>query len=281
MKRFFGCHVSVAGGFENGIKNGVELGVNAIQVHPSPPQRWNSKPYDDGYEENFLKEKENSGIEKVFFHAIYLINLATPDNRKFSLARLSLVHYLDLMSRIQGDGVVVHVGSMKDQPDEKVGLQRATDGINAVLDESKNDARLILEVAAGAGKVIGSRMEELATIYEGVEQKDRVGFGLDSQHMWASGYDLRENLEGVVSEIKSNFGIQKTWLVHLNDSMTDLDSKRDRHDNIGEGKIGKEALEAFLNHKDLRNIPFVLETPALKDMESAAKEVKKVQKLLK
>lgn len=281
MKRYFGCHVSVAGGFENGIKNGSELGVNSIQVHPSPPQRWNTKAYDPGYEDKFLEAKESSKIEKVFFHAIYLINLATPDNRKFSLAKMSLVNYLDLMARIQGDGVVVHVGSMKDQPDEKEGLARATEGVNAILAEAKNDARLILEVAAGAGKIIGSRMEELAEIYEGVEEKERVGFGLDSQHMWASGYNLREDLAGVIKSLKENFGIEKTWLVHLNDSMTDFDSKRDRHENFGDGKIGSEALEAFLNHKELKEIPFVLETPALKEMETAAAEVKKVQKLLK
>ena len=226
MTRYFGAHVTSAGGYHNSVLAAKDLGVNSIQIHASPPQRWNSKPFADGIENQFNNERKEAGIEKLFFHGIYLINLANPDDEKFHLSKLSLVHALDLNARMQGDGVIFHLGSMKDQADENIGYARAAQGINWILENSKNDARLILEVAAGSGSVIGDRIEELATIYEQVENKDRVGFGLDTQHMWASGYDLQNNLEEIVSNIDAVLGLKKVWSVHLNDSKTALASKK-------------------------------------------------------
>lgn len=281
MKRYFGAHVSAAGGLENAIQAGINLKINTIQIHPSPPQRWNSKPFADGAEAKCLELKTGSCVEKVFFHAIYLINLATPDDQKFHLAKISLVNDLDLLGRIKGDGVIVHVGSAKDQSDEKVAYARVAQGINWVLDKAKGSARLILEVAAGSGAVIGDRMEELAEIRDQVEQKERVGFGLDSQHMWASGYDLQNKLDEVVLQAEKIFGIKNIWSVHFNDSMTALGSRKDRHENIGDGLIGKDALVSFLNHPKLINIPFILETPALKSIETAGPEVEKLRSLVK
>ncbi len=275
--RFFGAHVSSSGGLENALKNGQELGVNTIQLHPSPPQKWNSKAFAPGAEDKFLEMREQSGIARVFFHGIYLINLANPDAAKQHAARQSLVNYLDLCARIGAAGVIFHVGSMNNEPSEELGLARAAESINKILDEAKNPARLILEVAAGSGQVIGDRMEELATIYHKVEDKSRVGFGLDSQHMWASGYDLRNDLEQIVSDMERIFTLDKVWSVHLNDSKTELGSRKDRHENLGDGLIGKDALLAFLNHPKLRSIPYILETPALKDLESAKAEVEKLR----
>jgi len=139
--------------------------------------------------------------------------------------------------------------------------------------------RLLLEVAAGAGSIIGDRVEELATIYEKVEQKDRVGFALDSQHLWASGYDLAHELETIIKNFDAVLSIDKIWAIHLNDSKTALASKKDRHENLGDGSIGNEALSAFVNHPKLRTIPFILETPGLKEMETAKIEVEKLKAL--
>ena len=281
MKRYFGAHVTSAGGLEKSIEAGNALKVNTIQIHPCPPQRWNSKPFADGVEKNFLEARKNSCVEKVFFHGIYLINMASPDDQKFHLAKVSLVNDLDLMERIKGEGVIFHVGSAKDQKDEATAFARVAEGINWVMEHAKGEARLILEVAAGSGAVIGDRMEELAAIYSQIEQKNRVGFGLDSQHMWASGYDLQNNLEDIIKQIEKNFGMEKVWSVHLNDSMTALASKKDRHANLGEGLIGLPALEKFVNHPKLRSIPFILETPALKSMETAGAEVERLRAIVR
>lgn len=280
MERFYGCHVSSSGGIENAVRAGSLLGVNTIQLHPSPPQRWNSKPYAKGVEDLFLKELEGSSVKRVFFHAIYLINLANPDPQQQHLSKLSLLHYLDLNSRIGGSGVVFHVGSLKDEPDESVGFSRAASAINWIMSEYKGDAKLILEVAAGSGKVMGDQFEDLAAIYSQVEDKDRVGFGLDSQHMWASGYDLKNDLEGVIRKLDKTLGINKVFSVHLNDSKTEFGSKKDRHENLGDGLIGEKALKAFLNHPKLQSIPFILETPGLKDDDGAQSETSKLKRYL-
>ncbi|NLF24718.1 MAG: deoxyribonuclease IV, partial [Deltaproteobacteria bacterium] len=225
MERFWGCHVPLAGGLASCIKNGEALGVNTIQIHPSAPQRWNSKPFAPGIEQDYLTAKASSSIRKVFFHGIYLINLANPDPAKFHLSKLSLVHYLDLAARVGADGVIFHVGSNKDQVQEQDGFKQAARGINWILEKSDNQAKLLLEVSAGAGKIIGDKLEELAEIYSAVDDKTRVGFALDTQHMWASGYNWREDLEAIVAQVKSVLGMDKVWAIHLNDSMTEVDSK--------------------------------------------------------
>jgi deoxyribonuclease-4 len=280
MKRYFGAHVSSAGGLHNVVELASKLDVNTVQVHPSPPQRWNSAPFAPGAEDAFNKAREGSCLEKIFFHAIYLINMATPDSQKFHLAKVSLVNYLDFNSRINGSGVIFHVGSMKDQEDEAEGYDRVVSGLNWVLERAPANARLILEVAAGAGSVIGDQVEELALIYSQLERKEAVGFGLDTQHMWASGYDLAGNLDGVLGEVEKHLTFDKVWSVHLNDSKTALGSRKDRHENIGDGLIGGDALRRVFLDSRLQRIPFILETPALATPEGALSEVEKLRSFL-
>lgn len=280
MKRLFGAHVSAAGGLKNAVSAAVRLNINTIQVHPSPPQRWNSTPFPEGIEREFLIAQEGTCLSQVFFHAIYLINMATPDPQKFHLAKTSLVNYLDLNSRIGGAGVIFHVGSMKDQPDEAEGYDRVVSGINWVMERAPKGSRLILEVAAGSGSVIGDRVEELSLIYSQLENKEQVGFGLDTQHMWASGYDLVNDLEEVVATVDRELSLQKVWSIHLNDSKTALGSKKDRHENIGEGLIGEAALRRVFTHPKLTHIPFILETPALESLEGAQREIDKLRAFL-
>lgn len=280
MKRYFGAHVSAAGGLHNAVAAAIELNINTIQVHPSPPQRWNVNPFPEGIEEKFLAAKKGTCLEKVFFHAIYLINMASPDPQKFHLAKTSLVNDLDLSARIGGAGVIFHVGSMKDQPDEAEGYDRVVSGINWVMDRAPKNSKLILEVAAGSGSVIGDRVEELALIYSQLEKKDQVGFGLDTQHMWASGYDIVNDLEGVIEAVERELGLDKVWSIHLNDSKTELGSRKDRHENIGDGLIGEAALRRFFTHPKLAPIPFILETPALESLQGAESEIAKLRKFI-
>lgn len=281
MKRYFGAHVSAAGGLKNAVNAAVQLGINTIQVHPSPPQRWNTTPFADGIEDQFNQAREGTCLEKVFFHAIYLINMATPDNQKFQSAKNSLLNYLDFNARIGGSGVIFHVGSMKDQEDDAVGYDRVVSGLNYVMEKAPPKARLILEVAAGAGSVIGDKLEELEMIYSQLERKENVGFGLDTQHMWASGYDFVHHLEDVIDNVERSLGLDKVWSVHLNDSKTALESRKDRHENIGDGLIGGEALKNVFLHPKLAHIPFILETPALENLEGARSEIEKLRGFLK
>lgn len=281
MGRYFGAHVSSAGGLVNALITAKELGINTIQMHPSAPQRWNLAPFAPGSEDVFNDFRAESGVEKVFFHAIYLINMATPDAQKFQSAKTSLVNYLDMISRVKGDGVIFHVGSMKDQEDDAEGYDRVVAGMNWILEKAPPSARLIMEVSAGSGSVIGDQVEELELIYSQLDLKERVGFGLDTQHMWASGYDLVNELDSVLEKIDKSFSYSKVWSIHLNDSKTALGSKKDRHQNIGDGLIGASALEKLFMHPQLSSIPFILETPALENLEGANSELSKLRGFLK
>lgn len=271
--RKLGCHVSVSGGLVNGLKNGQALGVNCIQVHPSPPQRWNSKPFAEGIEADYLELLPMAGIDKVFFHGIYLINLANPDPRNMKLSELSLAHDVELANRIKGEGVVFHVGSMKHMSDASEGFKQAAGIINTVFESSPGRSKLFLEVAAGSGFVIGQKIEELLTIYEQVKDQDRLGLCLDTQHLWASGNNLEDHLEVLLEKVASAIGLEKIGAIHLNDSKTACGSKVDRHENLGQGLIGEERLKRVINHPKLRAIPLILETPGLKELESAKLEV--------
>ncbi len=277
MKRFLGCHVSSSGGMENAIFSANFLNVNSIQLHPSPPQRWNLNKFSENFEKNFLEAKKISSVEKVFFHGIYLINLANPDDEKFHFSKISLLNYLDLMSRISGDGVIFHIGSFKDQKNEEEGFVRIVEGLNWIFERSENSAKLLLEVAAGSGRVVGSKISDLAKIYEKVKEKNRLGFALDTQHMFGSGYDFENDLEKIVLDLEKTFGIENIKAIHFNDSKVDLASKKDRHENIGLGKIGEKTLKRILNHPKFLKIPFILETPNLGNKESAKLEVEKLK----
>lgn len=274
--RYLGGFVSVAGGLVKAIEHGKELGVNTIMIHPSPPQRWCTKPFAQEQIDAFNKARPGSGIEKLFFHGIYLINLAKTDKQQFHLSKLSLVHYLNLANDVKADGVVFHVGSFKDTTEEE-GYARINKGLDWIFSESENDRILLLECAAGAGAIVGDKLEELAKIYESSKHKDRIGFCLDTQHMFASGYDLINDADGVIDQVDKYLGLENVHAVHFNDSKTDFDSKRDRHENLGEGKIGKEAMSKILNNKKLAHVSFILETPGMKDLDTAKIEIEKLR----
>jgi deoxyribonuclease-4 len=285
--RLLGAHVSTAGGLSNAIKNGQELGINTIQIHPTAPQRWATKLPSSEDIKNFVLAQKESDIKMLFAHAIYLINLAQPEKQKFHLSKMSLVTYLDLFKEIthiakeedadiQTGGVVVHPGSGIHYPTEKEALDRCVYGINWIL-ENATFGTLLLEASAGAGQVIGDQLEELATLRDGSEQKDRVKFCLDTQHMFVSGYNWTDKLEGIITQIEQTIGLENVALVHLNDSKTPHASKKDRHENLGEGLIGEETIKKIINHPKLKNIPMVMETPNLKDIETAKTEVAKLK----
>ncbi len=276
--RYLGAFVSTSGGLYKAILRADKFKINTIMIHPSPPQRWNTRPFNNDEINLFNKyRKKSKFVKKVFFHGIYLINLANPDKQKFHLSKMSLVNYLDLASKINSEAVIFHVGSFKDQKNEIEGFGRIIYGINWIFEHSKNNAILSLEVAAGSGKVVGSKFEDLARIYEGVKNKKRINFCLDTAHMFASGYDIVNQLENVIDDFDKILGLNNISAIHFNDSKVEFNSKKDRHENIGEGLIGEEAMKRILNHPKLKQIPFILETPALKDDKSAQKEIIKLK----
>lgn len=286
---YLGIHVSSSGGIQNAIKNGDKYGVNAIQMMPTAPMRWATKLIDDDQVNVFLDVLEKSNVEKILLHGIYLTNLAREDKKLFHLGKMGLVVYLDFAEKVAKGikkrgidseilGVCFHPGSQKELEYEE-SLKRISYGIQWVLDEVKGDQKLLIESTAGTGMNLGRNFEELRSIRNEVKQKDRVGFVIDTQHTFASSYDWKNNLNEVVTQIDTELGIENIKAIHLNDSMVDYASNKDRHADLGKGKIGADAIRNILHCKKLNNIPFILETPSLKTADGIEKEVATLKEL--
>lgn len=279
LPRLFGCHVSISGGLINALHTAEKLAINTIQIHPCPPQKWNSSPFKPGIEDKYLEKLPDSPVKKSFFHGIYLINLANPDERAQKLAELSLSNDLDFADRLTAEGVIFHVGSLKHLESEAEAFELASATINRIFERTNGNSKLFMEVAAGSGTVIGQNINQLISIYEKVDNKERLGFALDTQHLWASGNNLESDLETLLNTLESASCLNKLGAVHLNDSKTNFNSRTDRHENLGDGTIGFELLLKVFNNKRLSNLPFILETPAMKDIDLAVEEVKKIHNL--
>lgn len=288
---YLGIHVSSSGGIQNAIKNGERYGVNTIQMMPTAPMRWATKLISDEDINNFVNELENSNIKKILIHGIYLTNLARKDKRLFHLGKMGLVVYLDFAEKVAKEieerdidseilGVCFHPGSQQDLDYDK-SMERISQGMQWVLDEVEGNQKLLIETTAGTGKNVGRDFEELVKLRDGVKDKERVGYVLDTQHTFAAGYDWVNNFEGVVKDIESILGLEKVKSIHLNDSKPELGTNKDRHANLGEGKLGKDTFKKILNYKKFKEMPFILETPAMKSPKTIEKEVELLKELAK
>ncbi len=287
---YYGIHVSSAGGIENTIKNAQKYGVNAIQIMPTIPMRWATKLLSDEMIMNFVNELENSDVKKILIHGIYLTNLAREDKQLFHLGKMGLVVYLDFAERVANEirkrkvdaeilGVCFHPGAQKELSYED-SMERISYGIQWVLDEVPGTQKLLIESTAGTGGTLGRSFTELGILRNQVTNKERVGFVIDTEHTYAAGYDWVNNFEGVVEDLDREVGIENIRAIHLNDSAVDLGTNKDRHANLGEGKIGEETIRKILHEKKFREMPFILETPGLKDDQSTMSEVEMLKKLI-
>lgn len=288
---YLGIHVSSSGGIQNSITNGERYGVNSIQIMPTAPMRWATKLITDEQICVFLDTLEKSSIKKILIHGIYLTNLAREDKQLFHLGKMGLVVYLDFAEKVAKGikerkidseilGVCFHPGSQKELSYED-SLERISYGMQWVLDEVKGNQKLLIETTAGTGGNLGRNFTELRLMREGVKDNERVGFVMDTEHTYASGYDWVNNFDGVVEDMDRELGIRNVKAIHLNDSMVECGSNKDRHANLGEGKLGKGTISNILHYKRFRDIPFILETPALKGDTTIPDEVKMLMKLAK
>jgi deoxyribonuclease IV len=257
-----GAHVEARKGLWNAFPNAVALGAGAIQVHPTPPGFWGSpKPTDEDVE-RFREEYAAAGTPPFFFHAVYLINLASDDAKVHPRSESTLAGYIAAADKLGIDGVIFHVGSHRG-----TGFEAALPGItermrNALQRADPQHTRLLIENNAGTGGCVGARFEEIRAMIDAVGD-DRVRCCFDTCHAFASGYDLRTEAEArqVIDEWDRVVGLGRLDAIHCNDSQTGLGSNRDRHQNIGLGEIGEEGFRALLHDPRLDKLPFILEVP--------------------
>jgi len=276
-----GAHVSTAGGLEKAVERGQERGCSAIQVFNQSPRMWRPTAYDEDDFAAFRQARDASDIEAVLIHAVYLLNCASEDRdiRQKSLA--SLIQSLRVGAGIGAVGVVLHPGSAK-QGDVPKAIARSGQVIKEALEESEG-CDLHLENTAGAGGTLGRSFEELAALLEAAGADERLGICLDSCHLYASGYDIkqRSGLTETLDRYEKVVGRRRLRSLHLNDSQVGLGSNRDRHAILGEGELGPGGCATFLSEPRFQKLPCVLETgrdggaPGAEDVASARKLYKR------
>jgi deoxyribonuclease-4 len=258
-----GAHVSPAGGPAKAVERGEERACRAIQIFNQNPRAWKARVYSDEELAAYHEAIDGSHVEALVIHAVYLLNCASedPEIRDKSLA--SLIVALNAGAQLGAAGVVLHPGSaLKNGGSVEEALKRAGAVIKEALAESEQ-CPLLLEDTAGAGGTLGRSFEELATLVELGGGTKRLGVCLDSCHLFASGYDVRtrESLAGVIDEFDKVVGCDRLGALHVNDSMTELGSNRDRHTNLGDGEIGLEGMIAFLSEPRFEGLPVIFEGP--------------------
>jgi deoxyribonuclease-4 len=264
-----GAHVSQAGGLEKAIERGTELGAQAIQIFNQSPRMWRPTNYTDEDFGTFRAAMDNSKIDAVLIHAVYLINCASVDKEIREKSRRSLIQALRVGDGIGATGVVLHPGSAK-QGDVRRAIKRAGTVIRQALNET-NHCELHLEDTAGAGGTLGRSFEELGELFDAAGGDKRLGMCLDSCHLYASGYDIstRDGLGETLARADKAVGLKRLRSLHLNDSLAKLGSNRDRHAILGEGELGERGCAIFLSEPKFERLPCVLETGKYRGAPSA------------
>ncbi|MFA5995693.1 MAG: deoxyribonuclease IV [Patescibacteria group bacterium] len=259
-----GAHVSAAGGVANAPLHAHEEDLEAFQFFSRPPQSFQCPELTETEVDKFLDNVKKYKFKNYYIHAPYLVNLASANNRiRYGSINL-LKQELERGTKLKAMGVIFHVGSASGQLSRQAGLETAISSLNKVLIDYKGKCKLMLENAAGSGNVLGCTLAELKQLYSGIAvNKNKIGFCLDTQHAFASGYDLTNQtaITNFLQEIGKILVWKNVLAWHFNDSKMACNSKRDRHEHIGQGLIGQTGFKYLINHASLKKADVILETP--------------------
>ena len=274
----FGAHCS--GGIKKALGNGIGMGAETVQLFVQSPRTWRFPAHDPADLEAFRAQREEADLP-VFVHALYLVNLAAPDDAIYAKSIETMRATVDAACAIDADGVVFHVGSHLGAGLE-VGLERAVPAIAQVLERCNERTWLLVENSAGAGGTIGRSLDELVLIVDAVGRHERLGVCLDSCHLFVSGVDVTDPgvVDALLADLDDRIGLDRLRALHANDAKAPLGSNRDRHANVLDGELG-ERLGAFLAHPAVQELPAVMETPGPDGHGPDAPEVKKLRDLHK
>ncbi len=277
-----GAHVSTAGGLKNAVTRGTERECDAIQIFNQSPRMWRPTNYTEEHFAEFREAMDQSEIQSVIIHAVYLINCATEDAELREKSLTALTHSLSVGDAIGADGVVLHPGTVKGH--RGAAPQKSIDLIGEVVQEAlanTESCKLLFEDTAGAGGTVGRSFDELERLVAASGGSERIGICLDTCHLLASGHDVtsREGLEGVLEDCDSSVGLDRLGAIHVNDSKFPIDSNKDRHENLGEGEIGPDGIAAFLSEPRFEGLTACLEVPGVDKEGPGLADVKKAREL--
>lgn len=272
-----GAHLSASKGYTHMLKEALSIGADTFQFFTRNPRGGKAKDIDEADVQTFLKESSENGVNIILAHAPYTLNCcsANEDTRRF--ARETFADDLKRMEYTPGMLYNFHPGSHVGQGAEK-GIALITEVLNEVMFPEMTTT-VLLETMAGKGSEIGRSFEELKSIIDGVSLKDKIGVCLDTCHVFDGGYDIVDDLDGVLEAFDRVIGIGRLKALHLNDSKNTLGSHKDRHEKIGQGNIGIAAFENIVNHPYLKDLPMFLETP--NELDGYAAEIKLLKSLVK
>jgi len=264
-----GCHVSCSKGYEHMGKEILELGGNTFQFFTRNPRGGVAKAIIPEDITAFLEIAQNNGIEVILAHAPYTLNACSADEKTRDFAITTMADDLARMEYTPGNLYNFHPGSHVSQGVE-IGVDYIAKMLNAVI-KPEQSTKILLETMAGKGSEIGRSFEELKMIIDRVELDSHLGVCLDTCHVNDAGYDIVNDLDGVLENFDQVIGLNRLCAIHLNDSKNPFESHKDRHEKIGEGSIGLDAIVRIINHPKLRHLPFFLETP--NELDGYAKEI--------
>lgn len=258
-KLVMGCHLSSAGGYDAMAKTAQSIGAHTFAFFTRNPRGGKAKPIDSADIEAFQQSARQAGISRIVAHGSYTVNPCSAKEHVREFAFQALAEDLERMEYTPHQLFNIHPGSHVGQGVE-TGIDQIAEVLNAVL-KKEQTTTLLLETMAGKGSEVGSIFEELAAIIDKVQLSEKVGVCLDTCHVWDAGYDIVNDLEGVLDHFDSVIGFERLCALHINDSLNPKGSHKDRHARIGEGEIGSDALVRVVTHPKLQGLPCILETP--------------------
>lgn len=266
---YIGCHLSFAKGYESMGVQALEIGANAFQYFSRNPRGGATKEFDKSDAGKLLDIAARNGFAPFLVHAPYTFNPCSADAGLRDFARKAMCEDLLRQQNLPGSYYNFHPGSHVGQGAEK-GISMIAELLNEIL-LPEQSCVVLLETMSGKGSEVGASFGEIAEIMERVKLNRKLGVCLDTCHVYSAGYDIVKNLDGVLEEFDSKIGLERLKAVHLNDSMTPFNSRKDRHAKIGEGTIGLDAIARIINHPKLSSLPFYLETP--NELSGYAREI--------
>lgn len=271
---YIGCHLSASKGYKDMGKQALKINANTFAFFTRNPRGGSAKAINQSDIDAFMEIYNENKFGKIVAHAPYTMNACAADEKIREFALNTMKDDIKRMEYTPNNYYNFHPGSHVKQGAE-VGIKLISEQLNHVI-TAEQSTIILLETMAGKGSEVGRNFEEIRKIIDNVELNDKLGVCLDTCHVWDGGYDIVNNLDGVLEEFDRIIGLERLKAVHLNDSLNPLGAHKDRHAKIGEGYIGLDALINVINHPYLKELPFILETP--NDLEGYAKEIEILRK---
>lgn len=265
-----GCHLSISKGLYRAAQDALSIDANSFQYFTRNPRGGKAKDLDMEEVEKLQKLMKEYNFAPLFAHAAYTMNLASKSDNTREFGKMILKDDLERIKIIGNSYYIFHPGSHVGQGSEK-GIELIIEALNETIDKD-DETIILLEGMSGKGTEIGKNMKELKSIIDGVENNKTMGICLDTCHLYSAGFDIKNDLDGVIDEIDSIIGLDRLYAIHLNDTKVEFNSNKDRHEVIGEGLLGIDTIVNIINHPKLKNLPFNLETP--NEISGHKKEIK-------